>query len=113
MRDLDFVKMKPMDTGLEVVSIDPAMSVRMLAQTGQSYAIYIGPKDPRKALKETPRSHNATLALELPAGTYRSEWVNTLTGEIRQGETHRHKGGRLVLASPSFSEDIALRLKRR
>ena len=113
MVGFDFVKMKPADTGWELVSADPAMSVRVLAEPGRSYALYVGPKDPRKALKEAPRSRKATLALELPAGTYRSEWVNPLTGVVEQRETHRHQGGRLVLASPAFAEDIALRLERR
>ena len=113
MVGFDLVKLKPMDIGVEPVSVDAAMSVRVLAEPGTSYAIYIGPRDPRQALKGTPRSHSATLALELPAGNYRSEWVNTLTGVIQQRDGHSHQGGRLVLASPTFAEDIALRVERR
>jgi uncharacterized protein with ParB-like and HNH nuclease domain len=42
-----------------------------------------------------------------------SEWVNTLTGVMQQRKTHQHQGGRLVLASPVFAADIALRVERR
>ena len=111
-RGLNFVRMKP-ETGCELLPADPALTVHMLAETGKSYALYIGPKDPRKALKEKPRPRTAMLAMELPVGDYRGEWVSPLTGGIERREVRRHEGGSLVLASPSFAEDIALRLERR
>lgn len=108
-----FLRMKPADTLLEVVALDRGASTRVLAEPGTACAIYIGLQNPREAVKEAHRDRNATLALELPAGTYRSEWVNTLTGKIDKRETHRHNGGRLILLSPIFREDIALKLTKR
>ena len=52
----------------------------------------------------------AVISIDLLPGTYQAEWVNTLTGRIDRKETIRHKGGGAVLASPSFKEDIALKL---
>jgi hypothetical protein len=109
----DFVRMKPSVSALEAVAIDGAHSAHMLAEPGKAHAIYIGPRNPREALKENPHDRSAKIALELPPGAYRSEWINPLTGNIDRRETHRHKGGRLLLTSPPYREDIALRLTNR
>ena len=113
IHDFDFLRMKPLNSALETVALDAGYSTRVLAERGVAYAIYLGPKNPREAAKEEPRQRNATIALELPAGTYRSQWINTLTGRIDKRETHRHPGGRLVLISPPHREDIALKLTKR
>jgi hypothetical protein len=110
IQDFDFLRMKPESNAVEVVSLDSGCSIHMLADPPKAYAIYIGPRDPREAAKEKPRERNATIALELPAGTYRSEWINTLVGKIDKREKHRHPGGRMVLNSPAYHEDIALKL---
>jgi len=71
-----------------------------LAEVGVAYAVYVtgGPQ--------------AQVALELPSGNYRAEWVNTHTGDIELGEIISHAGGTRTLTSPRHAEDIALRLKR-
>jgi hypothetical protein len=84
-----------------------------LGESDKAYAIYVGPKNPREAAKQKPQARTLTISLELPAGTYRSEWINPLTGKTEKRETHRHKGGKLSLHSPAFSEDVAITLKRR
>lgn len=112
IHDFDFLRMKPSNSALEIVTLDAGTSTRVLAEAGKAYAIYLGPKNPREAVKEKVRERNATVALKLPAGTYRSEWINTLTGNIDQRETHRHAGGRLTLKSPPYREDIALKVTR-
>ena len=53
------------------------------------------------------------LALELPAGRYRAEWVHTGTGRVDEAEVFDHAGGERVLASPRLTEDIALQVKSR
>jgi len=109
----DFVRMKPLNALVKVVVLDSSHTMRLLAEPDKAYAIYLGPKKPREAVKEKPQERNAAIVLELPAGTYHSEWLNTLTGKIEKRETHRHKTGRLVLNSPAYREDIALKLTRR
>ncbi len=52
------------------------------------------------------------LAIHLPAGAYRAQWVNTMTGKVDKDERFRHEGGTRTLRSPAYAEDIALRLKR-
>ncbi|HVF86503.1 MAG TPA: PA14 domain-containing protein, partial [Pyrinomonadaceae bacterium] len=48
----------------------------------------------------------------LPAGAYKVEWVNTVTGKVDKAESFTHSGGDRALASPAYSEDIALRIKK-
>jgi hypothetical protein len=60
-----------------------------------------------------PNNLRADLRLHLPAGPYRAEWIGTKSGQVEASEEFDHPGGTRTLASPSFSEDIALRGVRR
>jgi cellulase (glycosyl hydrolase family 5) len=97
---IDFLKMKS-DTNvvLAVGGASSSIKIQALAELGVAYAIYFNGRGPCEA------------TMELPAATYRAEWVNPLTGAV-DGETLDHSGGQKKLRSPSFVEDIALRIKR-
>lgn len=109
MESLDFVKMVPANEVVQGGTITvplagaPASAqatVRALVEKGRQYALYI---------------HGgcwAELQVELPAGSYRAEWVDTKTGEVAKEEAFGHAGGARLLASPDYTEDIALRIKR-
>jgi hypothetical protein len=95
----DFVKMKPagdMVTG----GLPPKGRARVLAEPGKQYALYLfgGPA--------------AKLSLALPAGTYKAEWVDPMSGKGVTTETVAATGPATVVASPAYEVDIALRLKR-
>lgn len=60
-----------------------------------------------------PKELRAELVLDLPAGRYAAEWVNTKTGAVDKREELDHEGGDRALASPPFVEDAALRVVRR
>ena len=113
INSFDFVRMKPLNAVLDSSRLDSNTTATVLAKPGKAYAIYIGSKNPREAVKQKPEERNATIGLELPAGTYRSEWINTLTGTVEKRETHRHQGGKLALSSSPYREDIALKLTRK
>ena len=70
-----------------------------LAERGRQYAIYLD------------GGQQASLSLALPAGAWRAEWVNTKTGQVDKSEDFKHDGGTRTLASPAYSEDIALRIR--
>jgi hypothetical protein len=76
--------------------------VRVLAQKGKAYAVYVRGGE-----------HRVTLTLELPAGRYEAEWVDVKTGERLGGQGFHHGGGAVELASPSYAEDVALRIVAR
>lgn len=71
-----------------------------LAERGKAHAIYI------------MGGNQATIELDLPAGSYRAEWINTKTGAQDKAEQIQHAGGVAKLASPPYREDIALRVQR-
>jgi hypothetical protein len=72
-----------------------------LAEPGKQYAGYV-----RDAIA-------AEVTLELPAGTYRVEWVNPRTGKVEREATVEHGGGEHRLTSPAFTEDIAFRIRKK
>ncbi len=107
----DLVRMRPSQSALK--SVSGGLSVRVLAEPGKAYAIYLHvpiPPHPKK-IEEHLRDHvQATLVLDLPAGQYRAEWVDTKTGEVTPGGSFEHAGGEKALKSPVFANDLALRI---
>lgn len=50
------------------------------------------------------------LMLDLPAGKYSVEWMDTKSGEIAKKETLNHSSGDAAINSPLFSDDIAVKI---
>jgi hypothetical protein len=100
----EFLKMKPRNS---VISggVPPGVSARALVEDGQAYAIYIRP------LVDVKR-HEAVehIAIELPAGEYKAEWINVLDGSVASSEQFKHTAGAKTLAAPDYQDDIALRI---
>jgi len=113
LEGLDFVRMQPDDSVIRGVSAD--LSARALVAPGKAYAVYLHVPLPRKPKPEDLRklrrdNIEATLTLDLPPGKYTAEWVNTKTGRVDKAEPLEHRGGPRKLASPKFSDDVALRV---
>jgi hypothetical protein len=92
----DFLRMAPDDAVIR--GVPAGATARALAERGKQYAIYVN------------GGTRAELALELPAGRYRAEWIDTRSGAVERTHDLDHNGGRVVLNSPSYAEDIALRV---
>ena len=61
---------------------------------GKAYAVYLHVKLPRKPkASDYDKEVQADVRLNLPAGRYQAEWVNTKTGKIDKSEVFRHRGG--------------------
>jgi hypothetical protein len=110
IESFDFICMAPHDEIIKTNRIallaseipsSPAPTVRALAEIGNAYAIYVN------------GGAKTELELDLPANSYQAEWINPKSGRIDKTETFSHAGGRRTLASPAYSEDIALRVIRR
>ena len=82
----------------DVVVAAPGAYVRCLADPGAAYALYVA------------GDGDTTLVLELPAGRYRADWIDVLTGVVVESAAIDHDGGRAALRSPAYDTDIALRL---
>lgn len=62
--------------------------------------------------KDDAKERTVELKVALPAGAYKAEWVNTRTGRVDKAENFTHAGGDRALLSPTYSEDIGLRIKK-
>jgi hypothetical protein len=105
----NFIKMTPSDSLIKGRQVQMPLAetahstqatVRVLAQAGMAYAVYVN------------GGIRAELELDLPVGNYHVEWVNTKTGKVDQADTAIHSGGTRTFVSPDYLEDIALRVKR-
>jgi hypothetical protein len=119
MNSYDFVRMAPSPQVLKSVSPSGA-SLRALAEPGKAYAIYLhhghalgGVKVGAVGYAVDSGSHQEQVVLELPGNSYIAEWRNTKTGKIDKSERFTHAGGEKTLASPAYTEDIALRIVAR
>jgi hypothetical protein len=52
-----------------------------------------------------------TLALELPAGCYRAEWIDTKSGVVIKRDAFKHGAGAWQAKFPDFKNDVALRVR--
>ncbi len=113
---LDFVRMAPSAQVLKGVTPAGA-SVRVLAEPGRAYAVYLHHGHPAREVKPgivgyslDSNVHQEQLALDLPRNSYIAEWIDTKTGKIDKRERFTHEGGEKTLASPEYTEDIAVRV---
>jgi hypothetical protein len=100
IESFDFIRMKP-DLSVVQSPLSGDVSIQVLAEPGRAYAIHI------------KGGTRADLALGLPGGSYAAQWIDTKTGIVMKAEQFEHDGGSRTLTSPIYSEDIALRVKRR
>lgn len=98
IHSFEFVRMKP-DNAVIKGGVPGQGRAWTLVEPGRAYAIYVMGRGP------------VELTLELPSGTFRAEWINTLSGSPESEESFTHDGGPRRLPSPDFAQDIALRIK--
>ena len=124
MESFDFIKMKP-DSSIFKSVVSKGVTARALAEEGQAYAIYLhhgkpgyfhnssggGGLRPPYTVPSGPQE--TRLVLNLPAGSYKVEWVNTKTGKVDKVDSLGSSGEPITFDSPSYREDIALRINRR
>jgi lysophospholipase L1-like esterase len=99
MDGFNFVAMSP-NNAVVAGGVPSGAGARALVQSGEQYAVYLN------------GGSQANLVLNLPANSYRAEWVNTKTGAVDKAEDVTHAGGNRTLVSPSYSQDIALRIRK-
>jgi hypothetical protein len=101
IRSFDFVHMKP-DNSIIKGGVLAGGSARALVEPEKACAIYV----------RQPGTNSIALQVEMPEGKWSVEWLVTKTGEIA-GQMQFAGSGTNTLNSPAFSEDIALRIKKR
>lgn len=91
-------------------------SARAFAVEDKVYAVYLHggralPNVRPRYVYRTDRQEFA-VALNLPAGRWEAEWWDTRSGAKAEKTRFEHSGGTAWVATPGFSEDVALVLRR-
>ncbi len=90
----------------------------ILAEPGKLYALYLfhGDFEGEWGAHFIPQKGNYCDTLtfnNVPAGTYLIEWTDPVTGEVLASEDITTGGGNLVIVTPEYSLDIAMRMIRK
>jgi cellulase (glycosyl hydrolase family 5) len=101
MHTFNFIRMKPDPSIITSIKGKNKPKAWALAREGKEYALYI------------QKGPQAQLRIKIPKGKYRAEWINTITGKIDHSVSINHTGGDVLLKSPDFTNDIALRIKQK
>jgi hypothetical protein len=119
MHSLDFLQMKKY-TDFRVG--DAKVLARGIAEPGKQYALYLfhgsrkwedwsqGPTATRFNI--SANWFTDRVALDVPTGAYRVEWVNPASGAVIESSTLDCRGGETALETPRYYVDIALPMKR-
>ena len=87
---------------------------RAIAEPGQQYALYIHhSSNEGSTYRVAPGSYQEAITLQaVPADDYTVEWVSPASGAVLETSTVTSNGGDVVLQTPTYTIDIALRMRR-
>ncbi len=103
------------DPGILAKGFYDGVHARALVETGKQYAIYIhygcrNRQESDACYLVMEGAHECEIGLWIPKGNYRIEWINPASGAILSSQALEHTGKMMILASPQFPLDIALRI---
>jgi hypothetical protein len=116
---LDFIKMTKFNN---FAVYDSDAVARAIAEQGEQYALYLF--HGRRRVVEWPQGSNVdrfninpgwysdSVSLNVPGGTFKVEWINPVSGDIIDTVLTKWKGGELMLRTPHYFFDIALRMTK-
>jgi hypothetical protein len=97
LNGFDFIHMKP-DSALVSGELPQGVQVQLLSDGKRQHAVYV------------QGGKKIDLPLSIPAGDFRAEWIDVLTGKVVKQEQRKHAGGEAKFTSPDYGDDIAFRL---
>ncbi len=105
------IKMLP-DKSFVVRGVPDGAYCRAISEPGRQYALYLHHSTGGRggAYTVAPGKYTERLVLNLPAGSYRAEWVDPATGSVLGTESFEHGGRERTLTTPEYTVDIALRI---
>ncbi len=97
--------------------LPPDAFCSMLAENGKQYALYIfhgGYEGEWGAhFMPKPGSYRDTIIMNnIPEGSYTLEWIDPSPGSVIMREKLNVAGGRLMLKTPDYSLDVAMRMRK-
>jgi hypothetical protein len=112
VESFDFLKVRP-DRGFVVSGMAADVHYRGTSERGEQYALYHHHSELKEYVyKVVPGIYEERLVLDLPAGTYRADWVEPSTGTVLGTDTFKHSNGQRSFSTPKHAVDLALRIKR-
>jgi hypothetical protein len=113
LESFSFDNMVP-DRGFVVSGFDRETHYRGLSQYGKQYALYIHHSEGGggAAYTVTPGQYRENLVLNLPPGNYKAEWIDPASYSTLAAEEFKQTTALHVIDTPTYSIDIALRIKR-
>jgi hypothetical protein len=107
----DFLNMRP-DRSFVVSGMPAGTFYRGMSKRGEQYALYHHHSKLKPYVYQVvPGTYEERLVVELPAGTYRADWVDPSNGAVLGSESFTHAGGQHLVSTPKHSVDVALRIK--
>jgi hypothetical protein len=110
MYSFDFIKMQR-DTSFVIGGVPEQAFARGISEPGKQYAFYMHHS---KLVGDNyvvqPGIYQENLTLNIPAGNYKIDWIDPVTGNVVSTENISYSGERCVLATPEYKIDIALRI---
>jgi hypothetical protein len=114
---MPFVRMAPASDIVRSQPPPDGTTIRALAEPATVYAVYVHhgreAKDSKPKYQVDAQERQLELELGIPAGRYAAAWMNPKSGRTEAQSTVTHAGGALKLTSPTYTEDIILRITRR
>jgi hypothetical protein len=111
MHSFDFIKMRR-DTTFVASALPEGVFARSISEPGKQYALYMHhSKNLNMYYEVLPGSYQEELALNMPPGHYRLEWVDPATGNALRADEIAHAGGTRPATTPTYTMDMALRVK--
>jgi hypothetical protein len=97
LEGFDFLRMRP--DAAAVRGLPTGVKCQALVDFGNAYAIHLA------------GGSQARLEVELPAGVYQAEWMDTKSGSVLLREAFQHAGGMRAIESPPYQQDVALSIR--
>jgi Cellulase (glycosyl hydrolase family 5) len=102
MKSLDFVNMRPLNDARISIDDQSGLIVTGLEENDDILALYLHRKDASNAI--------SVIEVELSAGSYNMIWTDPKKGTQKVASMTSKKKGWIKITTPSFSEDLALKI---
>ena len=113
LESFDFISMHP-DKKFVISGVPAGAHCRAISEPGYQYAVYLHHSEGGNGgnYVATPGHYSESLLLDLPQSTYKMDWIDPATGSVIQSEIVTHDEGPRAFTTPTYTVDIALRIKR-
>ncbi len=89
---------------------------RAISEPGKQYALYIHHSKRGGqwgSYEVVPGNYHESFTVNVPQGDYQMEWIDPNRGAVIASDGFSHGGGYRVITAPTYTIDIALRIKRK